>query len=131
MTSDKSRRVEIKDEDKTIAAAEVTPLDDDEGTVRASLHPASGAAPQGSRASLVDAIVDLPEVRASPRLEATVPLGDTESLDRLRERREGAVTHPSGSTALVDADTRPARITQPGEEPEDEEPASLPPAALA
>jgi uncharacterized phage protein gp47/JayE len=125
MTSDKSRRIEIKDDDKTIAAAEVTPLDDHEGTVRTSLFPTSGPAPVGSRASLVDAIMDLPEVQASPRLEATVPLGDTESLERLRERRQGAVTRPSGSTALVDADTRAAAAPQPGQEsPEGDEPAS-------
>jgi uncharacterized phage protein gp47/JayE len=122
MTSNKSRRVEIKDEDKTIAAADVTPLDDSEGTVRTSLHPASGAAPRGSRASLVDAVMDLPEVQASSRLEATVPLGDTESLDRLRERTEGAVTRPTGSTALVDAGSRVASEPQPGqEEPEGED----------
>jgi hypothetical protein len=124
MTSEKSRRVEIKDDDKTIATAEVTPLEDSAGTVRASLFPSSGPAPPGSRASLVDAVMDLPEVQASPRLEATVPLGDTESLVRLRERREGAVTHPSGSTALVDADTRSAGDVQPGQEPEEDEPSS-------
>jgi hypothetical protein len=123
MTSDNTRRVEIKDDEKTIAAAEVTPLEDSDGTIRASLLPSSGPAPPGSRASLVDAVMDLPEVQASPRLEATVPLGDTESLIRLRERREGAVTHPSGSTALVDADTRPTGDAQPGEEPDGEDPA--------
>jgi hypothetical protein len=121
MTSDNSRRVEIKDDGVTIAVAEVTPLEDCEGTVRASLHPSSGPAPRGSRAALVDAVMDLPEVQASPRLEATVPLGDTESLMRLRERRHEAVTHPSGSTALVDADTRSTGEAQPGQEPEDDE----------
>ena len=47
--------------------------------------------------------MDLPEVQASSRLEATVPLGDAESLERLRERTEDAVTRPAGSTALLDA----------------------------
>ena len=108
MTSDKSRRVEVKDEEKTIAAAEVTPPDDPEGTVRTSLHPSSGPTPPGTRASLVDAIMDLPEVQVSPRLEATVPLGDTESLERLRERTEDTVTRPAGSTALVDGNIPPA-----------------------
>jgi hypothetical protein len=122
MTSNKSRRIEIKDEDKTIAAAEVTPLDDAGGTVRTSLLPTSGAAKPGSRASLVDAVMDLPEVQASSRLEATVPLGDTESLERLRERSEQTVTRPIGSTALVDADKRAVVAPQPGqEEPEGEE----------
>ncbi|HUN32230.1 MAG TPA: hypothetical protein VMU95_09420 [Trebonia sp.] len=114
MTDNKSRRVEIKEQDKTIAAAEVTPLDDPAGTVRTSLLPASGAAPPGSRASLVDAVMDLPEVRASSRLEATVPLGDSESLARLQERTDVSATRPTGSTALVDADTRAAGTEPPG-----------------
>jgi hypothetical protein len=33
-----------------------------------------------------------------------VPLGDAESLERLRERTDDAVTRPAGSTALLDAD---------------------------
>jgi len=110
MTSpDRPRYVEVKDGDQTVAAAEVTTLDNAEGTVRTSLLPSSGHTPPGSRASLVDAVMDLPEVQASSRLEATVPLGDSESLERLRERAEETVTRPAGSTALVDADISPAR----------------------
>jgi len=48
--------------------------------------------------------MDLPEVQASARLEATIPLGDGESLERLRERTTDTATRPAGSTALVDAD---------------------------
>jgi uncharacterized phage protein gp47/JayE len=118
MTSDKSRRVEVKDDGETVAAAEVTPLEDPEGTVRTSLLPSSGPTPPGSRASLVDAVMDLPEVRASSRLEATVPLGDAESLERLRERTEETVTRPAGSTALVDGDIPPAGRAGPGQEPD-------------
>jgi len=42
-------------------------------------------------------------VQASARMEATIPRGDGESLDRLRERTEDAVTRPAGSTTLLDA----------------------------
>jgi len=69
-----------------------------EGTARTSLHAPSGHTVVGSRASLVDAVMDLPEVQASNRLEASVPLGDGEALDRLRERTADAVTRPAGST---------------------------------
>jgi hypothetical protein len=58
----------------------------------------------GTRAGLVDAVMDLPEVQASARLEAAVPRGDGESLERLRERTEDTATRPAGSTTLVDAD---------------------------
>jgi hypothetical protein len=118
MTSpDKSRHVEVKDGDQTVAAAEVTALDNAEGTVRTSLLPSSGHTPPGSRASLVDAVMDLPEVQASSRLEATIPLGDADSLERLRERTEDTVTRPAGSTVLVDADIPPGGPASPGQEP--------------
>ena len=51
--------------------------------------------------------MDLPEVHASARLEATVPLGDAELLERLRQRTHNAVTRPAGCTALLDADIPP------------------------
>jgi hypothetical protein len=124
VTGDKSRRIEVKDEDQTIAAAEVTPIDNSEGTVRTSFLPSSGPAPPGSRASLVDAVMDLPEVQDSSRMEATVPLGDAESLERLRDRTDDTVTRPAGSTALVDGDIPPAGRAEPSEEPGSEAPAS-------
>jgi hypothetical protein len=96
-----ARRVEIKDGDQTVAAAEVAQRPG--GTARASLRAASGHVAPGRRAELVDAVVDSPEVQESSRLEATVPLGDSETLDRLRERTEETTTRPAGSTALVDA----------------------------
>ena len=58
----------------------------------------------GSRASLVDAVLDLPELQGGTHLEATVPLGDAESLQRLEERTDGMTTRAAGSSALVDAD---------------------------
>ena len=117
MTSeDKSRRIEVVVDDQTVAAAEVTTAEHAEGTVRTSLLPSSGHTPPGSRASVVDAVMDLPEVQASPRLEAAVPLGDAETLERLRERTEDAVTRPAGSTALVNGGhtERGRRGTRPG-----------------
>ena len=101
------RQVEIKDGGQTVAAAQVTASRQAGGTVRASLHAASGHVAPGTRARLVDAVPDLPEVRASGHLRATVPLGDTESLWCLRERTKDADTRPVGSTALVDADILP------------------------
>jgi uncharacterized phage protein gp47/JayE len=97
------RHVEVRDGDRIVAAADVTTAKGAAGTVRTSLYASSGHVVPGSRASLVDAVLDLPEVQACTRLEATVPLGDSESLARLRERTEDAVTRPAGSTALFDA----------------------------
>ena len=119
MTSpDTPRHIEIKDGDQTVAAAEVTISREAGGTARASLHAASGHMTPGRRADLVDAVMDLPEVQASARLEAAIPLGDGESLERLRERTEDTVARPAGSTALVDADIPAASQPEPGPEPD-------------
>jgi hypothetical protein len=97
------RHVEIKDEsDRTVAAANVTTANSPEGTVRTSMHADPYAQP-GYRASLVDAVMDLPEVQASDRVEAAVPYGDAESIERLRERTEDAQTRAAGATTLLDA----------------------------
>jgi hypothetical protein len=125
MTSpDTPRHIEIKDGDQTVAAAEVMTPRGASGTARASLHAASGHVTPGRRANLVDAVMDLPEVQASARLEATIPLGDGESLERLRERTADTVTRPAGSTALVDADIPSASQPGPGQEPGGETPGS-------
>jgi hypothetical protein len=121
---DVSTHVEVKVGDQTVAAADVTTAQGAAGTARTSLHAASGHIAPGSRASLVDAVMDLPEVQASSRLEATVPLGDAESLERLRERSEDTVTRAAGSTALVDADLPPARPEGTGQQPGGETPGS-------
>jgi hypothetical protein len=97
------RRVEVRDDNRTVAAAEVAASGEAGGTARASLHAESGHVPPGKRTDLVDAVMDLPEVQASARLEAAVPIGDGESLERLRQRTEDTATRPAGSTALVDA----------------------------
>ena len=111
------RHLEIKDGDQTVAAAEVTTSQESGGTARASLRAASGHIAPGRRASLVDAVLDLPEVQASRHLKAAVPLGDGESLERLRERTDDTTTRPAGSTALVDAKIPPDGEPESGQEP--------------
>ena len=115
---DMPRRIEVKDGDQTVAAAEVTTAEGAEGTARTSLHAPSGHTAPGTRASLVDAVMDQPEVRGSTRLEATVPLGDGEALDRLRQRTDDAVTRPAGSTALLDANLPSEPPPETSREPE-------------
>jgi uncharacterized phage protein gp47/JayE len=111
------QHVEIKDGDETVATAEVTSSPEPGGTAQASLRAAPGHIAPGSRASLVDAVMDLPEVQASDHLQATVPLGDAESLERLRERTDDATTRPAGSTALLDANIQPGGEPESGQEP--------------
>ena len=99
-----SRHVEVRDdEDRTAAVAEVTTATGPDGTVRTSMYAKSEHVRPGDRAALVDEVMGLPEVRESARMEAAVPLGDAESVERLRERTDDTVLRAAGSTTLIDA----------------------------
>ncbi len=100
---DRHRHVEISNGGRAVAAAEVTTSPGPDRTARASLRAESGHITPGSRASLVDAVLDLPEVQDCARLEAACPLGDSESLHRLEQRCADVSTHPAGASALVEA----------------------------
>jgi hypothetical protein len=126
------RHVEIKDEaGDTVAEAEVTTARGPEGTVRTSMRAKDAYVRPGYRASLVDAVMDLPEVQASDRVEAAIPYGDGESLERLRERTEDPQARAAGATTLLDAGIpsvrgpggRPQAASQAaGEQPADGQP---------
>jgi uncharacterized phage protein gp47/JayE len=96
------RHIKLAEHGEVVALADVEPTDD-HGVVRASLHAQAGHLPTGTRTRLVDAVLDLPQTQDSDRLEATLPLGDAESLDRLRERCDEVQTRPAGASCLVDA----------------------------
>ena len=100
---DLRQRVEVSDDDRTVATAEVTTSEGSGGTARVSLRAEPGHITPGRRASLVDAVLDLPEVQESARVEAAFRLGDCESLHRLQERCEEVSTRSAGWSALVDA----------------------------
>ena len=102
MTGANCHIIELVDGGHVVAAAEIEPAADPT-VVRASLHAASGHVRVGARARLVDVVLDQCETRLRPKLEATLPLGDVEALERLRARCEDVQTRPAGSTCLVDA----------------------------
>ena len=76
-------------------------------TARASLHVASGHLPAGTRTRLVDAVFDDPDVRSRRQVQVTLPMGDTEILDRVRERGHIATFRAAGSTCLLEAELPP------------------------
>ena len=106
---DRRQRVEVSEDDRTVATAEVTTSEGPGGTAQVSLHAEPGHIAPERRASLVDAVLDLPEVQESARLEAAFRLGDSESLHRLQERCQDISTRPAGWSALLDANLPPTR----------------------
>jgi hypothetical protein len=108
---DLRQRVEVSDDDRTVATAEVT-TEGSGGTARVSLRAEPGHITPGRRASLVDAVLDLPEVQESARVEAAFRLGDGESLHRLQQRCDEVSTRSAGWSALLDADLPSSRAGQ-------------------
>jgi hypothetical protein len=94
--------VQIQEGGHVLASAEVTPTDDP-GVVHSEMHVESGHLPAGTRGRLVDAVLEHPAVGRADRLVATMPLGDTEMLDRVRERSDAVETRAAGATKIVEA----------------------------
>jgi hypothetical protein len=78
---------------RRLAEAEIDLADG--ATARASMHVEAGHIPPGT-----------PEVAARQHVEVSLPLGDSEILERIRERCEETETRAAGATCLVEADTR-------------------------
>jgi hypothetical protein len=93
------------DDGRPLAVARIDLVDHD--TARAALHVESGHLPAGTRTRLVDAVFDDPDVRSRRRVEVALPLGETEILDRVRQRGLIATFRAAGSTCLVEAELPP------------------------
>ena len=102
MTREDRKRVTVQHDERTVAAAEVETLPDEAGP-HASLSVDAGQLPPGTRTQLVDAVLDLPDMRPGTRFTATVPAGDGEMLDRMRERCSDVETRRAGVSLIVDA----------------------------
>ena len=102
--SDRARpQISIDDEEgRQVGVADIDVVDDT--TVRASLHVEPGHLEPGTRARLVDAVLDAPEVSSRRHIQVAVPLGDGEMLDRVRERSNTDSSRPAGSSCLIDAE---------------------------
>jgi hypothetical protein len=100
----RDQQVDITDNGHIVASADVSTPAKSHGTARVALHTESGHIPVGTRAHLVDVVLDLPEVQLSDHLQAYAPIGDTESMGRIRERTTDMRTHAAGCTAIIDAE---------------------------
>ena len=102
--------ISVDDEEgRHVAAAEIEVVDPSE--VRASLHVEPGHLPVGIRTRLVDAVLDAPEVSSCEHVQVALPVGDTEILDRVRERCDTGEVRAAGTTCLVEADlSGPAEV---------------------
>jgi hypothetical protein len=99
---DDDQTIHIEAEGRTLASAEVHSTDEP-GVVHSDMHVESGHVPGGTGTRLVDAVLEHPRVDEADRLLATMPLGDTEMIDRVREKCDDVQARAAGATKLVRA----------------------------
>ena len=100
--ADQQRHITIDHAGRAVATADLESCTDTD-TIIASLHIESGHLPTGTRTRLVDAVVDRASALHAERLQASLPAGDGEILDRLRERCTRVDTRTAGSSCLAEA----------------------------
>jgi hypothetical protein len=98
-------QIEVDHEGEAVCSADVS-IDEESRVARVSLHAESGHLPAGVRERLVDEVLALPQVKSSEHVSMSVPRGDAESLARLRQRCDDLSVRPTGSTVIVEMDSR-------------------------
>ena len=100
--SDAAQHITIEDDGRLLAEADVRTTDQ---AVQADLRVEAGQLPPGTRARLVDAVLDISNAEPGIPLTATLPAGDAEMLQRMRERCTTVSTRTAGATCQVDTQT--------------------------
>jgi hypothetical protein len=111
----RDEHLEVIEQGHLLATADIETSIAPHGTARIALHAEAGHLRPGVRQDLVDTVLDLPQVQLSDHLQASIPLGDSESMNRLRQRTTDMHTHSAGSTALIAAellDAQPAMVPE-------------------
>lgn len=99
------RHITIASGDDVLAEASVSTPDDD-GEVRVAVHVAPGQLPAGARQRMADAIHDTLSNDNAERVTASVPLGDAELVDGIREHLVHAELRAAGATSIIQGDVR-------------------------
>ena len=99
--NDVDQYVSVEEDGRVLADARLT--QNAAGGTQATMHVESGQLPQSTRARLVDAVIDSPTVQPGSRLHVTMPAGDGEILDRVKERCDDVESRGAGTSCLVDA----------------------------
>ena len=99
MTDDKHVSINVHGE--TVAEATISPPDDD-GQARVDVHTESGHLPVGARKRMADAIHEAVTEDEADRISATVPLGDAELVEGIREHLVDVELRAAGATSIIE-----------------------------
>ncbi|MFL6065184.1 MAG: hypothetical protein ACJ72G_10990 [Friedmanniella sp.] len=105
MTEDK--RITVEEDGQLLAQATVSPPDEN-NQARAQVHVAAGHLPIDTRRKLADAVCDAVTEDNAERLTATVPVGDAELVERMRDHLSDVELRAAGATSIIKGEIRPS-----------------------
>ena len=96
----------VEDDGEVLARATVSDADGD-GESRAQVEMASGHLPVGTRQKVVDAVQEAVTDHHTRRLTATVPCGDAELVEGIRDHLDHVELRAAGATSIIRGDVKP------------------------
>jgi hypothetical protein len=100
------KQISVEEGGSVLAEATVS-LANDNGEAHAQVSVAPGHLPVGTRQKVVDAVHEAVIEDHTQRLRATVPLGDAELVEGLRNHLDDVVLRAAGATSIIEGDVKP------------------------
>lgn len=104
MTNEK--QISLENDGQVVAQATVS-VSEDTHDAWAQVNVAAGHVPPGTRRKMADAVHEAVVEDQAQHLTATVPLGDAELVQGLREHLEYAQLRAAGATSIIEGQVKP------------------------
>jgi hypothetical protein len=100
------RQIRIEEDGRLLSQATVRPPDENREST-AHVHVASGQLPSGTRRKMADAIHEVVTEDEAERLTATLPLGDAELVEGIKDHLSECELRAAGATSILRGQIKP------------------------
>ena len=105
MTDEKQFSIE---KDGQVLGQATVSAPDENSEVRVQMHVEAGHLPVGTRQRMVDVVREAVTEDKARRLTATMPLGDSELVEGIREHLSDVTLRAAGATSIIEGEIKPA-----------------------
>lgn len=99
------RQIKVEKDGRLLAQAELS-VSKRTNEARAQVHVAPGQLPSGTRQRMADALHDAVTEDRATHLTASVPLGDAELVQGLREHLDDVELRAAGATSIIEGSVK-------------------------
>jgi hypothetical protein len=100
------KHIRVEEAGSVVAQATVS-VANENGEAHAQVHVAPGHLPVGTRQKVVEAVHEAVVEDQTRRLTATVPLGDAELVEGIRNHLDDVELRAAGATSIIKGDVKP------------------------